>query len=331
MSYMGILVLTGAQVRQLLTPRECAAAMREALTALARGEAYQVLRTVVRPPGTPSMMAVMPSYAAGDDAIYAVKVVCVFHSNPALGLDAHQGAVLLCSGQTGEAVALASGSAITEIRTAAVSAVATDLLARQDATALAVIGTGVQARAHVLAIAEVRPLREVRVAGRTPERARQFAAGMAKQVDVAVTACASAEEAVAGAAIVVTATNSAQPVLRREWLSPGTHINAVGSSIPDAREVDTATMAAAELFVDRRESALNEAGDYLFAAREGAIGPGHIRAELGELLTASAPGRSGPAAITLFKSLGLAVEDLFAARHVYDKARRLGAGTMVDF
>jgi ornithine cyclodeaminase/alanine dehydrogenase-like protein (mu-crystallin family) len=239
--------------------------------------------------------------------------------------------VLLSSARTGEPLALLNASAVTEIRTAAVSAVATGLLARGDAAELAIIGTGVQARAHLLAIAAERPLTSVRVAGRDPAKARRFAEDMRGRTDAPVTACGSAAEAVAGAGIVVTATSSAEPVLGRDWLAPGAHINAVGACLPHTRELDAETMAAAALFTDRRESVLNEAGDYVLAQAEGAIGPDHIRAELGELLTGAAPGRSGDAEITVFESLGLAVEDLAAAELAYRKAAELAAGTWVDF
>jgi ornithine cyclodeaminase/alanine dehydrogenase-like protein (mu-crystallin family) len=224
-----------------------------------------------------------------------------------------------------------NASAVTEVRTAAVSAVATGLLARADATELAIIGTGVQARAHLLAIAAARPLARVRVAGRDQAKARRFAEAMREHVTVPVTASGSAAEAVAGAGIVVTATSSAEPVLRKDWLAPGTHINAVGACVPQARELDTETMAAAALFTDSRESATSEAGDYLLAHAEGAIGPDHIRAEIGEIIAGGAPGRASDAEITVFESLGLAVEDLAAAALAYRKAAELGAGSWVEF
>ncbi|MGX6603285.1 ornithine cyclodeaminase family protein [Micromonosporaceae bacterium Da 78-11] len=328
---MAVLVLDAAQVRELLTPDQALHAMREALSALARDEVHQPLRMVVRPPAAAGLMAVMPSYRSGADAAYGLKAVCVFHDNPKVGKDAHQGAVLLFSAQTGELQALMNASAITEIRTAAVSAIATDLLARPDAGDLAVIGTGVQGRAHLRAMAGVRTLRRVRVAGRDPERTRAFAAEATELVGLPVEACSSVAEAVTGADLIVTVTTSAEPVLRREWIAAGAHLNAVGSSIPTAREIDTATMAEASLFVDRRESTVNESGDYLFAAREGAIGPDHIRAELGAVLIGTAPGRTDDKEITLFKSLGVAVEDLVAADHLYREARRLEVGTWVSY
>ena len=238
--------------------------------------------------------------------------------------------MLLSSAQTGEPLAMLNASAVTEIRTAAVSAVATGLLARADTTELAIIGTGVQARSHLLAIAAVRPLTGVRVAGRDQAKARRFVEDMRERAPVPVTACGSAADAVAGAGIVVTATSSAEPVLRRDWLAPGAHVNAVGACVPQARELDTETMAAAALFTDSRESAASEAGDYVLARAAGAIGPDHIRAEIGEVLVGAAPGRAGDAEITVFESLGLAVEDLAAAERAVARARELGIGTEVD-
>jgi ornithine cyclodeaminase len=255
----------------------------------------------------------------------------VFPGNTAIGKDAHQGSVMLFSAATGELLALLNASAITAIRTGAVSAVATRLLARADAGDLAILGTGVQARSHLAALACIRPLRRVRVASRSFEHARAFAEEHASRYPFPIEPAASAEAAVRGADLIVTATTAAEPILRRDWLVPGAHINAVGSSIATTREIDTATMASAALFVDRRESTLNEAGDYLFAMREGAIGPEHIRAEVGELVSGSQPGRSAQDDITLFKSLGLAIEDLAAADYVYHQAQARGVGTWVEF
>jgi ornithine cyclodeaminase len=209
--------------------------------------------------------------------------------------------------------------------------VATRLLAREDAGDLAILGTGVQARSHLTALACVRPIRCVRVASRSFEHARAFVEELAPRYPFPIEPAANAEAAVRGADLIVTATTAAEPILRHGWIAPGAHINAVGSSIATTREIDTATMANAELYVDRRESTLNEAGDYLFAMRAGAIGPDNIRAEVGELLLGTQPGRSAPDAITLFKSLGLAVEDLAAADYVYRQAQARGVGAWVEF
>lgn len=309
---MKVLILNEHDVNELLTMEECIEVMEGALAALANGEVVNPLRNLVRGTDAPGILGLMPAWRGGETPVYGLKEVCVFPGNPSRGLDTHLGAVLLHSGETGELLAMVNAAAVTAIRTAAVSAVATRLLAREDAHVLAIIGSGVQAQSHARAIPLVRNINSVRMVSRRTG--------------------GSVEEAVRGADIIVTATSSKEPVLRREWLSDGVHINAVGSSIAAARELDGETVAAASLFVDRRESTVNESGDYLFALREGAIsGPEHIRAEIGELLTGRAEGRKSETEITLFKSLGLAVEDLASAAFLYEKAVRLGRGTTVDF
>ncbi|HEX6047493.1 MAG TPA: ornithine cyclodeaminase family protein [Pyrinomonadaceae bacterium] len=328
---MKILILNHDEVVRLLPMNECVGLMREALVKLAKGEVHQPLRMIVRPPDAIGAMGLMPSYMSGERAAYGLKTVCVFPGNPAKGKDAHQGAVMLFSAETGELQAMMNASAITAIRTAAVSGVATELLARDDARNLAIIGAGVQARTHLQAMSCVRSIERCRIVSRNIEHGRRLVAEMGASFRFPIEVVSSVQEAVAGADVIVTATSSKEPVVSREWISPGVHLNVVGSSMPMAREVDTATMAAASLFVDRRESTLNEAGDYLFAAREGAIGPDHIRAELGEILTGEKPGRTSPDEITLFKSLGLAVEDLASAAYLYTKAKESNSGTWVDF
>jgi len=334
---VSLLVLSAADVRALLGHAECADAMRSALVALQAGRAQQPLRTVLQPAGAAGLVALMPSYltggtdgASGTDGAYGLKAICVTPSNPAAGLDAHQGVVLLSDGRTGEPLALLNASAVTEIRTAAVSVVATELLARKDADVLAVIGTGVQARSHIEALGAARRLAEIRVAGRDRSGAERFAASLSR-TGAPVRACASVPEAVAGAGLVVTATSSAEPVLCGAWLEPGMHVNAVGASQPSARELDGAAMAAGVLFADRRESLLAESGDYVLAAAEGAVSPGQVRAELGEILTGAARGRVSDDEITIFESLGLAVEDLAAAACAYANAVRTRGGNWVDF
>jgi len=328
---MKILILTHAEVEEFLPVRECIPVMAEALADLARGNVYQPLRMIITPPEAEGDMALMPSYRSGERAAYGVKTVCFFPGNPAKGLDSHQGSVMLFSAETGELVALMNASAITAIRTAAVSGVATKLLARDDACELAIIGSGVQARAHIEAMACVRPIKRARVASLRFENTRKCADELGPRYAFPIEPVESVESAVRGADLIVTATTAAEPILKREWISPGAHLNVVGSSIPTTREVDSATLAAASLFVDRRESTVNEGGDYLFALRDGAIGPDHIRAEIGELLIGAKPGRTSPDEITLFKSLGLAVEDLASADYLYRKATRTGAGTWVAF
>lgn len=324
-----MLVLSEADVERLLPMEECIDVMSEALAALARGEMYQPLRSVVRPPDAAGLIGLMPAHRAASPAAFALKAINIIPRNPERGLDAHQGAVLLSDGETGELIAIMNASPITAIRTAAVSAVATRALAREDANELAIIGGGVQARSHLEAMAALSRFERARIWSRTAAHAERVAAESAAPFPVEV--AETAEAAVRGAGVVVTATSSPEPVLRREWLADGAHVNAVGSSIPTTRELDTATVAGASLFVDRRESTENESGDYLMPLREGAIGPEHIRAELGDVLVGSAPGRTSAAELTVFKSLGIAIEDLAAAEHVVARARATGTGTEVEF
>jgi ornithine cyclodeaminase len=324
-----LLVLSHADVTRLLPMDDCIELMAGALTDLARGRSWQPLRFVVRPPEEQSLMGLMPAHHSSPQAAYGLKTVCIFPGNPARGLDPHQGGVMLFDGETGELRVLIDASAVKSIRTAAVTGVATRALAREDSRVLAIIGSGVQARPHLEAMALVRPFDEARVWSRTPEHAEAFAneAGPPFPVE----AVESAEVAVRGADVVVTVTSSREPVVERDWLAPGAHVNAVGSSIPTARELDSATVEAAAVFVDRRESTLNESGEYLTAIDEVGIGPDHIRAELGEVLVGSFEGRRSDDELTVFISLGLAVEDLAAAEYLYERARREGAGSVVPF
>jgi ornithine cyclodeaminase len=328
---MKILILKHSEVERLLPVRECIPVMSEALVSLARGEVYQPLRMVVRPPTANGAMGLMPSHRSGEQLAYGVKVVCIFPDNPQKGLDAHQGSVMLLSGETGELLALMNASAITAIRTAAVSAVATRILARDDASDLAIIGSGVQARTHIEAMACARQIKRARVASRSYENARRFAEEMRPRYEFPIEPVETVEQAVSGADLIVIATTAHAPIVKREWIAPGAHLNAVGSSIPTTREVDSALMAASRLFVDRRESTINEAGDYLIALGEGAIGPDHIRAEIGDVLIEAERGRTSADEITLFKSLGLAVEDLATAEYLYRKAKEMQAGEWVEY
>ncbi len=305
--------------------------MMDALMALANGHVHLPLRMVVRPPEAAGLIALMPAYVSGENAAFGVKLIGVFNGNSALGKDSHQGAVLLLSGETGEPLALMNASAITAIRTAAVSGVATRVLARADAGDLAIIGSGVQARSHLAAMTCVRSIRRVRVVSRNPAHAQQFASDMRAVYPFPIEATNTIEATVRDADLIVTATSSNEPVIKREWIADGAHLNVVGASQAFAREVDAATIAASSLFVDRRESTLNESGDYLFALHEGAIGPDHIQAEIGEILIGAKAGRMRSDEITLFKSLGLAIEDLAAAQYVYQQAQSTGAGTWVEF
>ena len=304
---MSVLILSEAEVRELLPMSECIEAMEDVLRSLALGELHQPLRSISRPPEGESMLGLMPAHRGGPRAVWSLKEIVVTPGNPTRGLDPHQGSVLLHDGETGQLRAIMNASPITEIRTAAVSAVATRALARSGARTVAILGAGVQARSHTEAMRAVLGDVEIRSWSRRDG--------------------GTAEAVVRGADVVCTCTAASEPILRREWLAPGTHVNAVGSSVRTARELDTETMAAASLFVDRRESTLNESGDLLLAG----LGEEHIRAELGEVLTGSHPGRTEAEELTVFKSLGLAVEDLAAAELIVAKAREEGLGTEVEF
>ena len=315
-------------VARLLPMSDCIEAMAAALSALARGDAALPIRQIVRLPSG-GFLGSMPA-TVGPLGVFGVKALSVFHANEGTPFDSHQGAVLLFESAHGRLLAIVDATSVTAIRTAAVSALATRLLAREDARELALLGTGVQARTHLEAIRLVRPLSRVRVFSRDPARVRAFAERESKAHGIEVAPCASAETAVRGADIVCTVTSSCEPVLRGAWLAAGTHVNVVGAATPECREVDTDAVVRSRVFVDRRESALHEAGDLLIPMREQAITGDHVLAELGELLAGRVAGRRSAEEVTLFKSLGLAIEDVAAAHVVHQNAERQGSGTRID-
>lgn len=321
----GLLALDASAVEALLPVSACIGVMRAALTALARKEAASPLRTVMRM--ADGAIAAMPAY----DGVSAVgaKIVTVFPRNASTGLPTHLGLVLLLDATNGVPLAIIDATSITAIRTAAVSAVATDALAREDAQVCAIIGTGVQATVHVAAMLAVRPIRSIRIVSRDLARAERLSVDLAARFTCEFESAETVERAVRGADIACTVTNSATPVLRGEWLSAGTHINAVGASLSDARELDAAAVAKSRLYCDSRVSMLAESGDFLLARAEGAIDDSHIVGELGDVLLGIAPARRNADEITLFKSLGLGIEDIAAARYVYDRAVEQGMGTRV--
>lgn len=315
---MKTLLLNREQVSQLLPMSECMALMAEALQSLARGEVVLPLRPIMRLPEHKGLMGLMPSYSSALNAM-GLKIITIFHGNADRELDSHQGAVLLFDGEHGGLRAIMDAASITAIRTAAVSGVATRLLAREDAHVLALLGSGVQAQTHLAAMCAAREISHVRVWSRKVENAQRFVERN-MSTSYQIEACAQAEAAVEDADLICTITSSAEPVLKGEWLQPGAHLNVVGSSTPRAREVDTHAMLRSRLFIDRRESTLNEAGDFLIPQQEGALDESHIIGELGEVLLGKVAGRKNAEEITLFKSLGLRIEDLAAAQYVYEKA-----------
>ncbi len=325
---MSALVLDASDVRRLLPMETCIDLMADALATLGRGEAVNPLRQVLRLPGGSGILGVMPGSMAAPE-VFGLKVISVFFANHGTEYDSHQGVVLLFETEHGAPVAVVDASEITATRTAAVSGVATRLLAREDAGDLAILGSGVQARSHLDAMACVRDLRRVRIWSPTRENRETFARDQAIRHGIPVEATETAEAAVHDADIVCTVTAASEPVLEGEWLAAGAHVNAVGASVPTARELDTAAMQRSRLFVDRRESAENEAGDYLIPLGQGEIDEDHILGEIGELLLGEAEGRTTSDDVTLFKSLGLAVEDLASAYHVYRRAQEEGAGAPI--
>jgi ornithine cyclodeaminase len=324
-----VLIVNQSEVAELLPMGECIEAMAAALTATARGEVLLPLRHVTMLPGGLGALAAMPAFAPSLGGI-GVKVITVFPGNHGTAFESHQGAVLLFDAERGALQAIVDAGEVTAIRTAAVSAVATRALAREDASDLAILGSGAQARTHLEAMLLVRKIRRVRVWSPTAEHRDAFAEREGRRLGVTIEPTASAQSAVSKADLVCTATSARKPVLRGKWLAAGAHVNAVGASVKTARELDADAVRRARLFVDRRESALNEAGDFLIARDEGAVGDDHIRGELGEVLLGQVPGRESPDDVTLFKSLGLAVEDLAAVRLIVERARDRGLGTRVE-
>jgi ornithine cyclodeaminase len=327
---MKILILNRAEVQQLLPMAACIELMAQTLATLARDEAVNPLRHLLRLPDRSGLMGMMPAYLANINAV-GIKVITVFPRNEEEQHDSHQGGVMLFDGQQGRPLALVDAGAITAVRTAAVSGVATRLLARQDASDLAILGSGVQAASHLEAMLHARTIGRVRVWSRNLDHVQTFAQAESEKHGLRVEAMDSAKATVTGADIICTTTAASEPVLLGEWLSPGAHINAVGSSVPFARELDTPAVLQSRLFVDRRESTLNEAGDFLFPKQEGAIEDEHIRGEIGEILLGRVKGRESNKEITLFKSLGLAVEDVASAHFAYYQAIEKGLGTWVEW
>lgn len=299
------------QVQARLGMDACIEAVEAAFRSLARGGADQPLRTVIPLPDGRSSFLAMPAHLEDPPALGA-KLLTLFPGNHGTGVPSHQGLVVLFGPENGAPLAVVDAGPVTAIRTAAASAVATRLLARPDASTLAILGSGEQARSHLESMRAVRPIREVRAWSPTREHLEAFASEMEDRHGLPVVASGSARDAVEGAGIVCTVTSSPDPVLEGAWLGPGTHVNAVGASTAATRELDAAAVARSRLFVDRRASAEAEAGDYILARREGAVGDDHIVGEIGELLDGSIQGRRSADEVTLFKSLGLAVQDLAA-------------------
>jgi ornithine cyclodeaminase len=326
---MKALIADQKLVTELLPMDEAIEVMRRALTLLAEGDVVMPLRQMIPLPGGDRVLGLMPSYLGGLEAV-GVKVIAAFPANFGTEYDTHQGVVLYFDTERGLLRAIVDATSITAIRTAAVSGLATDLLARADAGDLAIIGAGTQAHTHLQAMMAVRPPRRVRVYSVPAESAAAFAARESRLTGLTVEVADTAEQAVAVADLICTTTTASEPVVLGAWVSPGAHINAVGAYTPATRELDSELVAGARLYADRRESLLSESGEFLIPKGEGLFGDEHIVGEIGEVLTGNAPGRTSPDEVTLFKSLGIASEDLAAAHHVYAKAKERGLGTWVE-
>jgi ornithine cyclodeaminase len=323
-----ITVINREDVQKLLPMDAAIEIMEQALKNLAEGQVVMPRRTVMWLPDKIGVLGMMPSYSASSKII-GLKAITVFPENRKVGYDSHQGVVILFEAKHGRLLAVIDASEITAIRTAAVSGLATRLLARPDAGNLAILGSGVQARKHLEAMRLVRKIHRVMVWNPSPGSARRFAESESERFRLTIDAQESSKADVSGADIICTVTPSLKPVLFGESITKGAHINAVGASQPNARELDTAAVVRSRLFVDSRESALNESGDFLVPKEKGAIGNDHIVGEIGELLIGKIEGRKSDNEITLFESLGLAIEDLAAAEYVYRHAIEKGIGTEV--
>lgn len=302
-----------------ISMKECIDLMQDTLENLSEGKAIEVLRKAI---GLEygNIFALMPSYIISKK-IAGVKVISVFHENFKKNLPSHQGVVLLFETETGKPISLIDGGGITAIRTAAVSAAATRYLARKNSKILAILGAGVQAREHIRAMLQVRDIKEVRVWSVFYDEALKYSEEMAKEINVKIIPVESVEEAVNKADIICTVTASKKPILKGSWVSPGTHINAVGACAPNDRELDTDIVVKSKLFVDRIESTLNEAGDLLIPLKEGALDESHIIGEIGGVFKGTLQGRTSDDDITIFEALGLAVEDIACAHFVYEKIK----------
>ena len=327
---MKVLMVSHQEVKQWLPMDACMDVMAETLKLLSRGSALNPLRHLMWLPDKTGVLGMMPAHLA-DSRVMGLKAISVFPGNHATEYDSHQGTVMLFETQNGRLLAMMDAGKITAIRTAAVSGVATRLLARDDAAELAILGSGVQAHTHFEAMRVARNISGVRVWSRRFEHAQKFADQASTACNIPIKAFDKAREAVDGADIICTVTSATDPILQGDWISSGTHINAVGSSVPFARELDTAAVAKSKLFVDRRESTLNEAGDFLIPQKEGAIDENHIKGEIGDILLDIVGRRSSSEEITLFKSLGLAAEDVAAAHYIYQKALKNEKGEWIEF
>jgi ornithine cyclodeaminase/alanine dehydrogenase-like protein (mu-crystallin family) len=318
-------LLSEQDIRIVLSMDDLIPAMEAALARFSTGGVTQPVRTVLPAGRDHAFFGVMPAYTSHPPAL-GTKLVTVFGGNAALDLPTHLATIVLLDPETGALLAVMDGRYITEARTAAVSAASARHLARADAAVLAILGSGVQARSHLEALARVRRLTDVRVWSPSREHREHFVVEMRPRIEAPLRAASSVDEAVDGADLIALVTASREPVLRSSVVADGAHICAVGACRPDQREMDTALVTRGRLYVDSRAGALAEAGDVVIPIAEGALEASAIVGELGEVFAGRAPGRTSPREVTIFKSLGMAVEDLAAARLAYERAAGRGLG-----
>lgn len=326
---MSLLVINAEEVGKLLPMARCIDLMEQAMVAASAGEVAAPQRSAMALTDDSATLLLMPGSAPGLGT-YGVKLLGLHPQNPASGLPAIRGFVALFDHASGQPLAIIEGSAITAVRTAAASGLATRVLAREDARTCGIFGTGVQAASHIEAMAAVRPLESVLVWGRDTGRAEQFAAEQALRTGLPVAATADPSRA-GGCDLVCTVTGSTQPVLQGAWVQPGAHVNLVGSHSLETREADTALISRARLYVDLRQSARNEAGDIMIPVAEGAIAEHAVVGEIGEVLGGQVGGRGDAGQVTVYKSLGIITQDLYAAQYVYERAVSTGIGSVVQF
>src|SRR6185503_16583021 len=310
--------VTRERVASLLPMNECIDVMEKMFRSLAAGECLQPLRNIMRLPDGNGVLGMMPGHAA-TLGVMGIKVITVFHANSEAGFPSHQGIVMLFDAKHGQPLMLFDALEITAIRTAAASAVATKLLSKENSSTLAIIGSGEQAKRHVESMLLVRNIKQINIWSRNEKNAKHLVNELSGEYNLNIHIKKKAQQAVEPADIICTVTSSKEPVVMGEWISPGTHINAVGSSTPLARELDTPAILRSKLFADRYESLFNEAGDFLIPKKEGAVTDEHVKAEIGEVLSGTKKGRENDEEITVFKSLGIAAEDIFSAYHIYQK------------
>jgi ornithine cyclodeaminase/alanine dehydrogenase-like protein (mu-crystallin family) len=325
-----IRILRAADVHALLPMPECIDLMHRTMSAVSEGRVVLPLRSILVMPGDIGMMGNMPGYL-GEPECFGVKLVSLIPRNEPPQYSSHLGIVLLFEVEHGQPVAMLDGAEITAIRTAAASGLATRLLARPDASNLALLGAGEQASSHLAAMLCVRKLNRIRVWGRDSRKAAAFARAEGAKHGVTIEVAGTPRDAVTGADIICTVTKAREPILLGDWIEPGAHLNVVGSSVATATEIDTAAVMKSRFFVDYRSSTITEGGDYLRALRAGAITPEHILAEIGEVANGSKVGRTSPREVTLYKSLGIAPQDLASAHYIWQKSRERGVGQVIDF